>query len=117
MNNNIIQILKSMGYREMAPEKWAKPVGYSLLTFDNYKEEWQITCWCPKGCSADMSDGKHYRWSAKSINIDETDFEKLKHAFQYKENEVLRQQWNYGDFSFLTTKEIAEFEMECYDEL
>ena len=118
MNKNIIKILVSMGYRQLKPDidKWAKPVGYSILTFDYYEpeEEWQITCWCPVASNSVNDKKKYYRWSTKAIDIDNSDAKELKDDFLYKENAVMYTQWNYGDFSFLTTKDFAEIEMDSY---
>ena len=101
MNDNIISVLISMGYRFFKEGVYAKPVGFSLYIFSKPEDEWELVHWF-KG-----ADDNPYRWSSAEIDIT-LEKEELLEEFICAENGIVYQQMTYADNSFLTLTQMLE---------
>ncbi len=99
MNQNIIDVLISMGYREMDKNVYGKPVGFSLYTFDKHQDNWELTHWF-----TGVKTKKAIRWSSVKIDISLPKPELLI-KFQHAENDIGHTHFTYGDYSFSSISE------------
>lgn len=100
MKNDLIKALKSMGYREASKDIWAKPVGYSFLTFDISKNT--IASWFVG------VNQKHYCWSSEIF--DPMNAEILSFIKEFESGSKFAVGETSTSFEFLTTEQqIEEF--------
>lgn len=66
------QILSAMAYREMADRKWLKPIGFSLLAYDEANHDW--ACWIPVGpITSESPELKHGLWCRRKLKFMKSD--------------------------------------------
>lgn len=91
--------LMSMGYRSLAEDIWAKPVGYNVFIFDTKKMRW-----CSYFSACD--DGKMYPNTIQDYQSD--NFESFLQFIKEQEHDNTLRNGDYTGFEFLTNKDQFE---------
>jgi len=100
---NMREALLAMGYREVLSGKWAKPVGYSLFSYNEETSTW--ACWFR---SAD--DNEMVRWASAKFEekLWTTDTGEVKPLVFLKHQEAWESRVNVGSLT-------SEFELSAID--
>lgn len=97
--NDTVLTLKSMGYRPLAEDIWAKPVGYNVFIFDQKTLKW---CSYFSGCD----DGKMYPNTIQDYHSNK--FDSFLQFIKEQEHDNTLRSGDYNGFEFLTKKETFE---------